>query len=171
MLASALSLAGITSVTHVRGADIGIAPFSAARAQADATSGRTYPADHDRRAVVEVPVDGRFVRRDVAVPDVRLQQPVARTSDERTIAASILAARVATYPILEGSTVEFGDTGEDPEAHVFYKSARIVISHDHTVGLERIIDHEIWHIIDWRDNGRIDWGEDIPPGNAGDYRL
>jgi hypothetical protein len=23
--------------------------------------------------------------------------------------------------------------------------------------------HEIWHIIDWRDNGRIDWGENVPP--------
>ena len=29
--------------------------------------------------------------------------------------------------------------------------------------------HEIWHTIDWRDNGVIDWGENVPPVNSGSY--
>jgi hypothetical protein len=82
----------------------------------------------------------------------------------------ILGSRISTYPILEGSSVEFGDTGDNPQAICYYGSAQIVVDPEHTVALERIIDHEIWHIIDWRDNGRIDWGEQLPPSNAADYR-
>jgi hypothetical protein len=24
----------------------------------------------------------------------------------------------------------------------------------------------VWHVIDWRDNGRIDWGESVPPSDS-----
>ncbi len=74
------------------------------------------------------------------------------------------------YPILRGTTVEVGDTRGNPQAIVYYKSGRIIINANHTVSLERIIDHEIWHIIDWRDNGQINWGENVPPKNAADFR-
>ena len=77
-------------------------------------------------------------------------------------ARSILAGYVARYPILQGSTVSFGDA-RGYQAICYYKSGRIVISPSHTVSLERILAHEVWHIIDWRDNGRIDWGENVPP--------
>jgi predicted SprT family Zn-dependent metalloprotease len=64
--------------------------------------------------------------------------------------------------VLAGATVSFGDA-RGYQAICYYKSGRIVISPSHTASLERIIGHEIWHIIDWRDNGRIDWGENVPP--------
>jgi hypothetical protein len=38
------------------------------------------------------------------------------------------------------------------------------------VSISRILAHEIWHVIDWRDNGHIDWKESVPPKNAADYR-
>lgn len=77
-------------------------------------------------------------------------------------AASILASYIARYPILAGSTVSYGDAS-GYQAICYYKSGRIVISPNHTRSLQTIIGHEIWHIIDWRDNGVIDWGENVPP--------
>jgi hypothetical protein len=82
--------------------------------------------------------------------------------DETAEAQSILAGYIAKYPILAGSTVTFGDA-KGSQAIAYYKSGRIVISTSHTASLSRIIGHEIWHIIDYRDNGTIDWGENVPP--------
>jgi len=56
------------------------------------------------------------------------------------------------------------------QAVAYYTSGRIVISPKHTASLQRILSHEIWHIIDWRDNGRIDWRESVPPANASRFR-
>lgn len=84
-------------------------------------------------------------------------------------ARSILAGYVARYPILKGTRVEFGDA-RGYQAVAYYRSGRIVISRKHTASLERIIAHEIWHIIDWRHNSRIDWGENVPPKNASQFR-
>lgn len=77
-------------------------------------------------------------------------------------AQSILNGLIARYPILAGTTVEYGDA-KGSQAIAYYKSGRIVISPDHTASLTRILNHEVWHIIDWRDNGVIDWGENVPP--------
>ena len=77
-------------------------------------------------------------------------------------ARSILAGYISRHPILQGATVSLGDA-RGYQAICYYKSGRIVISPSHTVSLERILAHEVWHIIDWRDNGRIDWGENVPP--------
>ena len=97
--------------------------------------------------------------------------PAQKSSgDTLSTAQAILASRIAMYPILQGATVQIGDTRGNPQGICYYKSARIVINANHTVSLERIINHEIWHIIYWRDNGSIDWGESVPPSNAGDYR-
>lgn len=85
-----------------------------------------------------------------------------------TRARAILAGLIARYPILKGTTVQFGDA-RGYQAIVYYKSGRIIISPNHTASLERILNHEIWHIIDWRDNGRIDWGERVPPPNASSF--
>ncbi|MRS12033.1 MAG: hypothetical protein EG823_03055 [Actinobacteria bacterium] len=87
--------------------------------------------------------------------------PVAAV-DETAQAQSILAGLIAQYPILAGSTVSFGDA-KGSQAIAYYQSGRIVISPTHTASLSRILNHEIWHIIDWRDNGVIDWGESVPP--------
>ncbi len=86
----------------------------------------------------------------------------APAGDETAEAQSILAGLIGKYPILAGSTVSFGDA-KGSQAIAYYKSGRIVISTTHTASLSRILNHEVWHIIDYRDNGVIDWGESVPP--------
>jgi hypothetical protein len=86
----------------------------------------------------------------------------ASGSSELTRARALLAGHIRQHPILKGSTVEFGNA-HGHQAICYYKTGRIVISPSHSVSIERIMNHEVWHIIDWRDNGRIDWGENIPP--------
>ncbi len=76
-------------------------------------------------------------------------------------AQALLNAQIKKHPILKGVTVSFGDA-RGHQAIAYYTSGRIVISPKHTASLEQIIAHEVWHIIDWRDNGRIDWGENVP---------
>ena len=83
-------------------------------------------------------------------------------------AQAILNQYIERYPILKGTTVEIGDA-KGHQAVAYYTLGHIVISPNHSASLERILAHEIWHVIDWRDNGRIDWGENIPPSNASDY--
>lgn len=85
----------------------------------------------------------------------------AATGSESAQAKAILAGLIGRYPILQGTTVSFGDA-RGYQAIALYKSGRIVINPAHTASLARILDHEVWHIIDWRDNGVIDWGENIP---------
>lgn len=80
---------------------------------------------------------------------------------ELAIARRLLAAQIANHPILRGVTLTFGDA-KGRQAIAYYTSGRIVISPSHTASLDRIVAHEVWHIIDWRDNGRIDWGENVP---------
>jgi len=83
---------------------------------------------------------------------------------------SILSGLIAKYPILAGTTVSVGATPGGYQAVAYYQSGRILVSETHTASLSTILNHEIWHIIDWRDNGSIDWGESVPPSNAADYR-
>ncbi|GAB4278445.1 MAG: hypothetical protein Kow0056_10750 [Coriobacteriia bacterium] len=87
------------------------------------------------------------------------------SGDEQAQAQAILNRYIAQYPILAGTTVSFGTTPGGHQAVAYYTVGRILISPTHTASLERIIGHEIWHIIDYRDNGRIDWGENVPPSN------
>jgi hypothetical protein len=89
--------------------------------------------------------------------------------DEQASAQAVLDGLKATYPRFLGSTtVLFGDAS-GYQAVCYFTAARIVISPTHTVGLERILGHEVWHVIDWQDNGRIDWGEAVPPADAATY--
>jgi len=89
---------------------------------------------------------------------------------ELSRARAILASLKARYPrYLGGVTVTIG-SARGYQAISYYTVGRIVVSPTHRASLERILGHEIWHIIDWRDNGRIDWRESIPPANAGSYR-
>ncbi|HEY5541104.1 MAG TPA: hypothetical protein VIL41_06595 [Coriobacteriia bacterium] len=75
----------------------------------------------------------------------------------------------ARYRYLDGVTVTLGTTPHGEQAVAYYTEGRIVISRTHTVSIEKILAHEIWHVIDWRDNGRIDWHESLPPSNSSDY--
>lgn len=85
--------------------------------------------------------------------------------DELAQAQAILAGYISRYPILAGTTVTIGATPGGHQAVAYYTVGRIVISPTHTATLDRILGHEIWHVIDYRDNGRIDWGENVPPSN------
>jgi hypothetical protein len=107
----------------------------------------------------------------VAVPDKPRTSdsgtsPTVRSdggTDETAQARAILAGLIAQHPILAGTTVSFGTTPGGYQAVAYYQSGRIVVSPNHTASLSTILNHEIWHIIDWRDNGQIDWGENVPP--------
>lgn len=86
-------------------------------------------------------------------------------------ARAIVARYAATYKYVAGTTVEIGNTQGNGQAIVYYKSKRIIINANHTRSLESIIAHEIWHIIDWHHDNQINWGENVPPSNANDFRL
>ncbi len=117
---------------------------------------------------------GTTAKRIAPVPVITKSGSVGTVSGARSIrsgatrtsggssAQSILNGLIAKHPILAGVTVEFGDA-RGYQAIALYQSGRIIISPTHTASLERILNHEVWHIIDWRDNGRIDWGENVPP--------
>ncbi|MBU4557396.1 MAG: hypothetical protein KJ747_11050 [Actinobacteria bacterium] len=90
------------------------------------------------------------------------KRSAAGAGSEQAQAKAILAGLIAKYPILQGTTVSFGDA-RGYQAIALYKSGRIIINPAHTSSLSRILNHEVWHVIDWRDNGSIDWGENIPP--------
>lgn len=84
------------------------------------------------------------------------------SGDKLAQAQSILSGLIAKYPILAGTTVTIGDA-RGYQAIAYYQSGRIVVSKSHTASLSTILNHEVWHIIDWRDNNKIDWGENVPP--------
>lgn len=75
-------------------------------------------------------------------------------------AQAILDRLAAQHPILRGVTIEMGDA-EGYQAVAYPQEGRIVVSPDHTALLTRVIAHEAGHIVDYRDNGRIDWGENV----------
>ena len=97
------------------------------------------------------------------------KKKLSREADTRTVASetrkadAILARLIEKHPILKGTTVEIGNA-RGYQALAYYKSGRIVVSPDHKASLERILNHEVWHVIDYRDNGQIDWGENVPRG-------
>ena len=95
--------------------------------------------------------------------------PVATGADETVLAQTILDGLKAQYPrYLSNVTVEFGDAN-GYQAISYYTIGRIVISPTHTATLQRILEHEIWHMIDWEDNGAMNWGEAVPPANMSVY--
>jgi len=95
--------------------------------------------------------------------------PEAGVASETRLASEILRQAAEDYRLLDGVTVTIGTTPRGEEAVAYYTEDRIVISRTHTVSIEKILAHEIWHIIDWRDNGVLDWHESVPPYNASTY--
>jgi hypothetical protein len=115
-----------------------------------------------RRTVATAPVAPLTI---VAAPVA----PMAQVVDEAALAQTILDGLKAQYPrYLSGATVTMGDA-MGYQAISYYTSGRIVVSPTHTATLSRIMNHEIWHIIDWQDDGAINWGEAIPPTNMSTY--
>ena len=102
---------------------------------------------------------------------VAYPRPVALDVDPRDAraAAEALGDLQRAYRLLDGVTVTFGDTPRGHEAVAYYTQGRIVISRTHTVDVVTILRHEVWHIIDWRDDQVIDWGESLPPAVSSTY--
>jgi hypothetical protein len=86
----------------------------------------------------------------------------ASTSDDLATAKSVLASLQAKYRYLDGVTVRIDDTPKNYQAVAYMGRGIIVINPNHTASISTILKHEIWHIIDYRDNGTIDWGENVP---------
>jgi len=84
----------------------------------------------------------------------------AANTAESAQAQEILNRLIAEHPILRGDTIEMGDA-EGHQAVAYPGAGRIVVSPNHTALLTRIVAHEAGHIVDYRDNGRIDWGENV----------
>ena len=95
----------------------------------------------------------------------------ARTDDDADTrrANEVLDGLKARYRYLDGVTVTLGTTPRGEQAVAYYTEGRIIISRSHSVSIEKILAHEVWHVIDWRDNGQLDWREDLPPRNSSDY--
>jgi hypothetical protein len=93
----------------------------------------------------------------------------AQVARDARRAQELLEESQATYRHLDGVTVTMGATPNGEQAVAYYTDGEIVISPTHEASIEDILSHEIWHVIDWRDNGGLDWGEDIPPDNSSDY--
>lgn len=116
-------------------------------------------------------------------PTAGLMRPSARASSAAVLtpqltsdtaadtlrANSVLRDLKAKYRYLDGVTVTIGTTPNGEEAVAYYTEGQIVISRSHTVPIEKILAHEIWHVIDWRKDGRIDWHENLPPSNPSRY--
>jgi len=101
---------------------------------------------------------------------VRQSRNRAREQAEINQANAVLAKLQKEYRYLDGITLRVDPTPNDAQAVAYYTQDEIVISPDHVASIDKILAHEVWHIIDWRDNGRLDWGEDLPPSNASAYR-
>jgi hypothetical protein len=98
-------------------------------------------------------------------------QTAGDTLSDTHRANEVLDGLKARYRGLDGVRVVLGETPRGEQAVAYYTEGRIVISRSHSVTIDKILAHEIWHIIDWRDNGQLDWNENLPPYNSSDYLL
>lgn len=96
-------------------------------------------------------------------------EPDSTAASDTRRANQLLDDLKRKYRYLDDVTVTVGSTPSGEQAIAYYTEGKIIISRTHTVSLEKILNHEVWHVIDWRDNGRLDWHEDIPPSNPSPY--
>ena len=87
--------------------------------------------------------------------------PVAKTNiqSELVLVQQILAYQIVRNPILQGAKVYIQDCPNNWQGCAFYESGTIWIDPDHSASLEKIIIHECNHIIDWRQDGDIDYND------------
>jgi len=95
--------------------------------------------------------------------------PEAVEADDARRANEVLSGLKARYRYLGDVTVTMGTTPKGEEAVAYYTEGRIIISRTHTVSIDKILAHEVWHVIDWRDNGQLDWQESLPPSSISKY--
>jgi|GEM_PF-3227624 len=91
------------------------------------------------------------------------------SADDARLANEVLDRLRLKYRYLDGVTVRMAPTPKGEEAVAYYTLDQIIISPTHSVTIEKILAHEVWHIIDWHDNGRFDWGENLPPTDPSQY--
>jgi len=94
---------------------------------------------------------------------------IAEVPGDEAFAHGILRNLRERYQYLEGVTVSFGTPRGGEQAVAYYTQGRILVNPSHTADIATILTHEVWHIIDWRDNGRLDWGEALPPDGWENY--
>jgi hypothetical protein len=133
-----------------------------AKISADETAPFTLAQTSAKRTTKIKPAKRRVVRMTRAGAASGGSRAKTSKGSELARAKALLATQICKHPILNGTTVSFGNA-RGYQAIAYYASGRIVISRSHRASLSRIINHEIWHIIDYRDNGKIDWGEHVPP--------
>ncbi len=98
--------------------------------------------------------------------------PVSSVSSDLSRAQTALQGYINKCPsYLTGATVTFGDAAVGNNvAIVFYTSKHIAINPNWDAmtasSLETIVNHEVWHIIDFALDSKIDWGENIPPATT-----
>jgi hypothetical protein len=134
-------------------------PAAAAPSSPQRTSGGASSAARER-TMARVLASSQETRKPAA-KKASVKHATAPSEGEQ--ARSILRSLIAEHPILEGTIVRIGHTPGTYQAVAYYTEGEIVISPSHTASLSRILNHEIWHVIDWRDNHHIDWGESVPP--------
>lgn len=159
-----------TAATKFSGYTPTAAPESGTSSGPAGEAAKTSASTDGVKSAVRTTVKPRRMRK---MPKPKLQTRRLSTAGKRTVvrtrggvgelqrARAILAGYVSRYPILKGATVSIGATPGGHQAVCFYQSGRIVINPNHRASLQSLIFHEIGHIIDWRDNGRIDWGESL----------
>lgn len=81
---------------------------------------------------------------------------------ERHEAARQLARQIRRFPQLKGVRIEWSHQTYGHQAVTFYQSGVIRINPDRRAPLWKIVRHETGHVVDWRNNHHIDWGENIP---------
>jgi len=127
-----------------------------------------------KRTAVKRPATKRTAKKTTTARKTTTRRVASATaastsSSDLSTARSVLSSLKARYRYLDGVTVSIGKTPGGYQAVSYYTRGRILISPTHRATITRILKHEIWHIIDWRDNGKIDWRESVPPRNAADY--
>ena len=105
----------------------------------------------------------------VSVDSANAERVAADAASDAVRAGELLDELKRTYTNLDGVTVRMGTTPNDEQAIAYYTDGEIIVSPTHTATVDEILAHEVWHIIDWRDNGKLDWGENLPPVNSSDY--
>lgn len=74
-------------------------------------------------------------------------------------AEQILAYYISKYPILKGVKVYVRDCPNNWQGCAYYTKGIILVDPDHTAPLQKIIEHEVMHIIDWRTDNKIDYND------------
>lgn len=101
--------------------------------------------------------------------------PATAASTSARATADVLLARreigrlATVFQHLDDVRVSVGATPDGAQAVAYYSRGSIVISPDHDEPVEVLLAHELWHIVDWRDDGQLDWGENVPPAEASAY--